>query len=189
VLRRASFGPDFAARGHEVRLMSPEYVRPYVKAQKTDDRDAETIAEAATRPAVRFVELKSQEQLNGLSYLRCSDRSGFPHVVSGRRRPNWRKCHFSILVDYALGSGGGGVGNPSYLKVLGESLSAPIGQPVELTRAKSKRRRKWSQTRGPDPFFQRPTTRAAQRKATTQREQPRLGSMRPPSGRAGPFHL
>jgi hypothetical protein len=36
--------------------MSPEYVRPYVKAQKTDDRDAETIAEAATRPAVRFVE-------------------------------------------------------------------------------------------------------------------------------------
>src|SRR5687768_10126884 len=35
--------------GHEVRLMSPEYVRPYVKAHKNDERDAEAIAEAATR--------------------------------------------------------------------------------------------------------------------------------------------
>jgi transposase len=43
-------GRIFAAHGHEVRLMSPEYVRPYVKAQKNDDRDAEGIAEAATRP-------------------------------------------------------------------------------------------------------------------------------------------
>src|SRR5512147_847302 len=34
------------SQGHEVRLMSPEYVRPYVKAQKNDDRDAEAIAEA-----------------------------------------------------------------------------------------------------------------------------------------------
>jgi transposase len=33
-------GRAFAARGHNVRLMSPEYVRPYVKAQKNDDRDA-----------------------------------------------------------------------------------------------------------------------------------------------------
>ena len=37
-------GRVFAAHGHEVRLMSPEYVRPYVKAQKNDDRDAEAIA-------------------------------------------------------------------------------------------------------------------------------------------------
>ncbi len=39
--------------------MSPEYVNPYIKAQKNDDHDAEVIAEAATRPTVRFVELKS----------------------------------------------------------------------------------------------------------------------------------
>jgi transposase len=52
------------AQGHEVRLMSPEYVRPYVKAQKNDDRDAEAIAEAATRPTMRFVELKTEEQLD-----------------------------------------------------------------------------------------------------------------------------
>jgi transposase len=38
-------GRVFAGHGHDVRLMSPEYVRPYVKAQKNDDRDAEGIAE------------------------------------------------------------------------------------------------------------------------------------------------
>jgi hypothetical protein len=57
-------GRRLAARGHEVRLMSPEYVRPYVKAQKNDDRDAEAIAEAATRPTMRFVALKSEAQLD-----------------------------------------------------------------------------------------------------------------------------
>jgi transposase len=40
--------------------MSPEYVRPYVEAQKNDDRDAKAIAEAATRPTMRFVALKSE---------------------------------------------------------------------------------------------------------------------------------
>ena len=44
--------------------MSPEYVRPYVKAQKNDERDAEAIAEAATRPTMRLVELKSEAQLD-----------------------------------------------------------------------------------------------------------------------------
>src|SRR3954463_9722353 len=60
--------------GHQVRLMSPEYVRPYVKAQKNDDRDAEAIAEAATRPTMRFVELKSAEQLDMQSLHRVRDR-------------------------------------------------------------------------------------------------------------------
>lgn len=55
-------GRVFETAGFEVRLMSPEYVRPYVKAQKNDDRDAEAIAEAATRPTMRFVPVKSQEQ-------------------------------------------------------------------------------------------------------------------------------
>ena len=56
-------GRLFVARGHEVRLMPPEYVRPYVKAHKNDDRDAEGIAEAASRPTMRFVDFKSKEQL------------------------------------------------------------------------------------------------------------------------------
>ena len=54
--------------------MSPEYVRPYVKAHKNDDRDAEAIAEAATRPTMRFVQLKSQEQLDVQSLHRVRSR-------------------------------------------------------------------------------------------------------------------
>ena len=67
-------GRLFTAYGHEVRLMSPEYVRPYIKAQKNDDRDAEGIAEAATRPTMRFVDLKSQEQLDMQTLHRSRDR-------------------------------------------------------------------------------------------------------------------
>lgn len=66
--------PWHFGQGHEVRLMSPEYVRPYVKAQKNDDRDAEAIAEAATRPTMRFVELKSEGQLDMQSLHRARDR-------------------------------------------------------------------------------------------------------------------
>src|SRR3954452_1573825 len=67
-------GRALQARGHQVRLMSPEYVRPYVKAQKNDDRDAEAIAEAATRPTMRFVELKSEERLDLQTLHRERDR-------------------------------------------------------------------------------------------------------------------
>jgi transposase len=67
-------GRLFAAHGHDVQLMSPEYVCPYVKAQKNDDRDAEGIAEAATRPTMRFVELKSQDQLDMQTLHRSRDR-------------------------------------------------------------------------------------------------------------------
>ena len=63
-------GRLFARQGHEVRLMSPEYVRPYIKAQKNDDRDAEGIAEAASRPTMRFVDLNRMRKkalaVNGL---------------------------------------------------------------------------------------------------------------------------
>jgi transposase len=61
-------------QGHEVRLMPAEYVRPYVKAQKNDERDAEAIAEAATRPTMRFVELKSEAQLDMQILHRARDR-------------------------------------------------------------------------------------------------------------------
>lgn len=67
-------GRQLAAQGHEVRLMSPEYVRPYVKAQKNDDRDAEAIAEAATRPTMRFVALKGEAQLDVQILHRARDR-------------------------------------------------------------------------------------------------------------------
>ena len=61
-------------QGHDVRLMSAEYMRPYVKSQKDDDWNAEAIAEAATRPTMRFVELKSHEHLDVQSLHRVRDR-------------------------------------------------------------------------------------------------------------------
>jgi len=67
-------GRILAAQGHTVRLMSPEYVRPYVKAQKNDDRDAEAIAEASTRPTMRFVALKTEEQLDMQTIHRARDQ-------------------------------------------------------------------------------------------------------------------
>jgi transposase len=51
-----------------------EYVRPYVKAQKNDDRDAEATAEAASRPTMRFVELKTEEQLDTQTLHRARER-------------------------------------------------------------------------------------------------------------------
>ena len=66
--------------------MSPEYVAPYVKAQKTDDRDAEAIAEAATRPTMRLVTLKSEAQLDRQVLHRArhhpAEAEGTPHQAA-----------------------------------------------------------------------------------------------------------
>lgn len=67
-------GRILAAHGHRARLMPPEYVQPYVKAQKNDERHAEAIAEAATRPTMRFVDLKSEDQLDMQSLHRARSR-------------------------------------------------------------------------------------------------------------------
>jgi hypothetical protein len=73
--------------------MPPEYVQPYVKAQKNDERDAEVIAEAATRPTMRFVELKTEEQLDAqilhrarsrLNQLRAPLQRAWPQGRSGQ---------------------------------------------------------------------------------------------------------
>ena len=53
--------------GHEVRLMPPSYVKPYVKRNKNDGRDAEAICEALSRPSMRFVAVKSVEQQASLA--------------------------------------------------------------------------------------------------------------------------
>jgi len=59
--------------GHNVRLMPPAYVKPYVKRGKTDAADAEAICEAVTRPTMRFVPVKSPEQQAALSMHRTRD--------------------------------------------------------------------------------------------------------------------
>ena len=53
---------EIARHGHEVRLIAPHYVKPFLKRQKNDAADAEAIVEAALRPTMRFVEPKSADQ-------------------------------------------------------------------------------------------------------------------------------
>lgn len=67
--------------GHEVRLISPQFVKPYVKSNKNDRNDAEAICEAAGRPSMRFVAPKSAEQLEIQAVHRIRQR-----VVANRTR-------------------------------------------------------------------------------------------------------
>ncbi len=62
----------FREHGHEVKLMAPQFVKPYRKSNKNDTRDAEAICEAVTRPTMRFVPTKSidQQDLQALHRVR-----------------------------------------------------------------------------------------------------------------------
>lgn len=64
---------ELSKLGHEVRLMPPAYVKPYVKRGKTDANDAEAICEAVTRPTMRFVAVKSEQQQAALALHRTRD--------------------------------------------------------------------------------------------------------------------
>jgi transposase len=78
----------FREYGHEVKLMAPQFVKPYVKAHKNDMRDAEAIAEAVTRPTMRFVPTKDvdQQDLQALHRVRerlVGERTALVNEVHG----------------------------------------------------------------------------------------------------------
>ena len=64
---------ELQALGHEVRLIPPQYVRPFVKTNKNDAADAEAICEAVTRPMMRFAAAKSSEQQSVLMLHRARE--------------------------------------------------------------------------------------------------------------------
>ena len=67
------WGREIERLGHEVRLIPPAYVKPFVKRQKNDAADAEAICEAAQRPTMRFVAVKSEDSQAAAVIFRSRD--------------------------------------------------------------------------------------------------------------------
>jgi transposase len=67
-------GRQLEALGHDVRLIPAQYVKPFLKGHKNDYRDAEAIAEAVQRPTMRFVAIKTPEQMDLLALHRVRSR-------------------------------------------------------------------------------------------------------------------
>ena len=67
------WGRELMRLGHEVRLIAPAYVKPFVKREKNDAADAEAICEAAQRPTMRFVPVKSEKQQASAAVFRARD--------------------------------------------------------------------------------------------------------------------
>src|ERR1700704_5772390 len=103
--------------GHEVRLMPPSYVKPYVKRGKTDAADAEAICEAVTRPGMRFVPVKTVARQSVLMPHRTRD-------LLVRQRTmliNAIRAHMAEL-GYMMAQGKSGIGDLMAM-ILGEEAA------------------------------------------------------------------
>ena len=93
IVMEACGGSNFWARkfsnlGHAVKLISPQFVKPFVKTNKTDRNDAEAISEAAIRPTMRFISAKTIEQqdlqsLHRIRSLLIQERTAVANQIRG----------------------------------------------------------------------------------------------------------
>lgn len=89
------WGRKLTSMGHEVKLIAPQFVKPFLKSNKNDANDAEAIAEASIRPSMRFVQIKSEWQVELQSIHRSRSR------VVGCRVQLTNAIH-GFLVEYGL---------------------------------------------------------------------------------------
>lgn len=107
---------EIARLGHEVKLIPPVYVKPFVKRQKNDAADAEAICEAATRPNMRFVTMKSEEQQASGLVFRTRD-------LLVRQRTQTINAIRGHLAEYGWVAPRG----PSWVSMLGEMVEDELG--------------------------------------------------------------
>jgi transposase len=119
-------------RGHEVRMMPAAYVKPYVKRNKTDGRDAEAICEAMQRPTMRFVAVKRPEQQAMLAVHRT-------RALLVRQRTMAANALRAAFAEFGVVTQVGIKG----LEALMALLSEPVGVPVEAHAALTMLARQW----------------------------------------------
>ncbi|SEP42015.1 Transposase [Methylobacterium sp. UNC300MFChir4.1] len=112
------------ASGHEVRLVPAVYVKPFVKRQKNDRADAEAIAEAAARPRMRFVAVKSAETQGRAVAFRT-------HQCLVRQRTQLINALCGHLAEFGVVAPKG----PANLKVLDEALAVEVADLPVAVRA------------------------------------------------------
>ena len=118
--------------GHEVRLMPAAYVKPYVKRNKTDGRDAEAICEAMQRPTMRFVAVKSVEQQAVLALHRT-------RALLVRQRTMAANALRAAFAEFGVVAAQGAKG----LRALVAQLPAPAAIPAEARPALATLARHW----------------------------------------------
>jgi transposase len=85
----------FREHGHDVKLLAPQFVKPFVKSNKNDMRDAEAIAEAVTRPTMRFVPAKDVDQQDIQALHRVRER------LIGARTALINEVH-GLMLEYGI---------------------------------------------------------------------------------------
>ena len=121
------WGREIEALGHEVRLLPPIYVKPFVKRQKNDAADAEAITEAAERPTMRFVAVKTEAQQAQGMLFRTRD-------LLVRQRTQTINALRGHLAEYGVVAPQGRARIGQLVRVLEDGDSGLPGAVVELGR-------------------------------------------------------
>jgi transposase len=129
------WGRQLSALGHRVKLIPPQYVKPFVKRGKNDRNDAEAISEAASRPTMRFVPVKSAEQQAELMVLKVRElvvkqRTQLVNALRGHA------AEFGIIaakgVDNAAGLAARAVADPAVPAAAQEMMALLGGEIAHL---------------------------------------------------------